>query len=279
MAASNFNQSLAHVLRHEGGYVNHPADPGGPTKYGITLAVYRENGRPGATAADVRSMTVAEAGAIYRARYWDVLCCDALPAGLDYAVFDYGVNSGVGRAARVLRHLCGFEGQGTRIDTTTLAAVRRRDTAELAAALCDERLAFLKRLRTWSVFGRGWARRVSEVRAAALEMAAQVEGGDQTGPAIATAREERLCSGAQPPASGKGVVAVNRAAQNGTAAGAAVTGVAAAERAHDAGAPVGLVIVILAVAVLVAVGGFFLWRWRAAREQARIVVPQKGASA
>jgi len=272
MAAASFAQSLAHVLRHEGGYVNHPADPGGPTKYGITLAVYRESGRPGATAADVRAMTVAEAGAIYRARYWDALCCDALPAGLDYAVFDYGVNSGVGRAARVLRHLCGVAGQGARIDAATLAAARRRDAAGLVAVLCDERLAFLKRLRTWSVFGRGWARRVAEVRAGALGMAAPREGGHE--------RDGADAHGKRAPApSGKGVVPVNRAAQRSTAGGAAVTGVAAAERAHDAGVSPGLIIAILVVAVLAAVGGFFVWRWRAAREQARIVIPQKGASA
>lgn len=271
MAAGNFDRSLAHVLRHEGGYVNHPADPGGPTKYGITLAVYRDTGRPNATAADLRAITHAEAGAIYRARYWDALACDALPAGLDYALFDYGVNSGVARAARVLRHLCGTAGQGARIDAATLAALRRRDAAALVASLCDERLAFLRRLKTWRVFGRGWSRRVAEVRAAALAMAAGA-------PVVAAAQKEAAVTST--PAPGKGVAPVNRAAQRGSAGGAIVTGAAAAERAHDAGAAPGLVIAILIAAALLALGGALFWRWRAKRAQTRIVIPsQQGISA
>src|SRR5690349_24305390 len=107
MAASCFDAALARVLAHEGGYSNHPSDPGGPTKFGITLADYRRHLKPGASAADVRAMRLDEARAIYRAHYWAALRCDELPAGLDYALFDYGVNSGIGRAARVLQRLVG----------------------------------------------------------------------------------------------------------------------------------------------------------------------------
>jgi lysozyme family protein len=170
MAASTFDDALRCLLIHEGGYTNHPSDPGGPTKFGITLGDYRRYVKAGATAADVRAMTIVEAKTIYRERYWNAMRCDELPAGVDYAVFDYAVNSGVSRAAKVLQRLLGFADNG-RIGDALLAAVRKRDAADLIARLCDERLAFLQRLKTWPVFGAGWSRRVKEVRAAALAMA------------------------------------------------------------------------------------------------------------
>jgi lysozyme family protein len=170
MAASTFDDALRRLLIHEGGYTNHPSDPGGPTKFGITIVDYRRYVKAGATAADVRAMTLGEAETIYRERYWNAMRCDELPAGVDYAVFDYAVNSGISRAAKVLQRLLGFADNG-RIGDALLAAVRKRDAADLIARLCDERLAFLQRLKTWPVFGAGWGRRVKEVRAAALAMA------------------------------------------------------------------------------------------------------------
>src|SRR5207253_7233987 len=101
MAASFYDEALTRLLAHEGGYSNHPADPGGPTNFGITIYDYRRYVKPDATPADVRGMKVADAKAIYRTKYWGAVRCDELPAGLDYAVFDYGVNSGVARAAKV----------------------------------------------------------------------------------------------------------------------------------------------------------------------------------
>src|ERR1044071_2425414 len=103
MSADCYAESIRRVLASEGGYVNHPSDPGGPTNFGITIADYRKYAKRDATAADVKAMRLDEARAIYRAHYWDALGCDELPAGLDYAVFDYGINSGIGRAGRVLR--------------------------------------------------------------------------------------------------------------------------------------------------------------------------------
>jgi hypothetical protein len=97
MAASSYDAALARLLAHEGGYSDHPADPGGPTKFGITLAVYRRCVNPDATAADIRALPAETAKTIYRERYWDAMRCDDLPAGVDYAVFDYGVNSGIAR--------------------------------------------------------------------------------------------------------------------------------------------------------------------------------------
>jgi lysozyme family protein len=156
MAASSFPAALAHVLASEGGYVDHPADPGGATKFGITLKTLSAwRGAP-VSKADVKALTKTEAGAIYRARYWDKIAADDLPAGLDLAVFDLAVNSGVARAKAFLQEIGVGEAQA------------------LINALCDRRLAFLKGLSTWPVFGKGWGRRVVAVRKAALAMAGRV---------------------------------------------------------------------------------------------------------
>jgi lysozyme family protein len=170
MAAASYDDALRHLLAYEGGYADHPHDPGGPTKYGITLEVYRKYVKPDATASDIRAMKVAQAKDIYRRRYWNVLRCDELPAGLDYALFDYGVNSGILRATKVLQRLLGLPDSG-QMGAPVIAAAKAGSARDLIARLCDERLAFLKSLRTWPVFGAGWARRVNEVRRVALTMA------------------------------------------------------------------------------------------------------------
>jgi uncharacterized protein (TIGR02594 family) len=176
MTAANYDASLARLLVHEGGYSNHPSDPGGPTNYGITIHDFRKYIDRNGTAADVRAMTVEQAKTIYRRRYWDVQRCDQLPAGVDYAIFDYGVNSGIGRSGKVLRRVLGLSDGTSAITDEVIAAAGRRDPKVLASAICDERLAFLRGLGTWPTFGRGWSRRVAEVRAAALAMAGASQG-------------------------------------------------------------------------------------------------------
>lgn len=173
MAQGSFDEALRRLLVHEGGYSNHPADPGGPTKYGITIIDYRKYIKANGTADDVKRLTVDQAKKIYKEKYWDVLNCDALPPGLDYCVFDYGVNSGVSRAGRVLRRLCGLPDQTWTVTPEVIAAVNKRDPAAIIKAMNDERLRFLKGLKTWKYFGNGWGRRVKEVNAAALAMAAK----------------------------------------------------------------------------------------------------------
>jgi lysozyme family protein len=169
---STYDVCLPLLLAHEGGYTNHPSDPGGPTKFGITIFDYRKYIKPGATAADVRAMTIEEAKRIYRTRYWDAQRCDELPAGVDYAVFDYGVNSGIGRSGKVLRRLVNLPDRPSTVSDDVIDAARAFDRAALVNGICDERLRFLQSLRTWSVFGAGWRRRVREVKSMALAMAA-----------------------------------------------------------------------------------------------------------
>jgi lysozyme family protein len=253
MAASSYADALAGVLKHEGGYSDHPSDPGGPTNFGITLADVRRYVKPNATAQDVRALSLAQAKGIYRTRYWDVLRCDELPRGVDYAVFDYGVNSGPARAAKVLCAMAERPASSV-IDDATLSAIRAQDAGAVIVALCDERLAFLKRLKTWPVFGVGWSRRVADVKSAALAMAA---GG------VAPAKSQ----GPEVQQAGKAVVPVNKAAQRTAAGGAVAGGAAAAQQAHHAGAAPMVVVMILAGAVLLAIGAWLFWRWRQKRRQ------------
>jgi lysozyme family protein len=172
MSEVTFGGALARVLAHEGGFTDDPRDPGGATNYGITLADYRRYVKPDAAPADVRVMRIGEARRIYRAHYWDALGCDALPAGIDECVFDYGVNSGVGRAGKVLRRVLGLPDDDWRVTEQVAATCADREAAAVVNAICDERLRFLKSLRTWPAFGKGWRRRVAEVRASALALAA-----------------------------------------------------------------------------------------------------------
>lgn len=171
MARHCFETAMPHVFRHEGGFVDHPRDPGGATKYGITratLSVWR--GRP-VSKTDVRRLTRDEAAAIYRARYWNAVRGDDLPAGVDYCVFDAAVNSGPGRAARWLQAAARAPQDGV-IGPVTLAAAAGRDPGQLVDDVCDVRLAFLRGLSNWPVFGRGWERRVGEVRSTARSFVA-----------------------------------------------------------------------------------------------------------
>jgi lysozyme family protein len=170
MAASSYDEALARLLVHEGGYSNHPSDPGGPTNGGITIFDARAYWKKDATAADVREMPVEVAKDIYRSKYWGAMRCDELPTGVDYAAFDYGVNSGIGRSGRVLRRILGLSDETSAVTDEVIVAAKRRSAAAVIDAICDERLAFLQGLRTWSTFGNGWGRRVREVRAAALAM-------------------------------------------------------------------------------------------------------------
>lgn len=161
---SNFEQSLTEVLKEEGGYVNHPKDPGGATNMGVTQRVYDDyRKRRGLTARPVRQIDTAEVKAIYQASYWYLARCEELPPGIDHVVFDGAVNSGVKQSVKWLQRALGVRDDGI-IGPTTINAALAADKVELVDAICDARLAFLKVLDTWPTFGRGWQRRVARVR-------------------------------------------------------------------------------------------------------------------
>lgn len=156
----NYARCLAQVLQYEGGYVDHPKDPGGPTNKGVTQAVY-DAWRKAANqpTQSVRYITDLEVGAIYRQQYWDRISGDALPAGLDFALFDFAVNSGVDRAAKTLQSVVGVTQDG-QIGPVTIQAAE----AYVAMAVTNKRLAFMKSLSIWSTFGKGWAARIADVK-------------------------------------------------------------------------------------------------------------------
>ena len=255
MTASNYDASLTRVLKHEGGFANHPSDPGGATNFGITIATYARFKGRAVTVAEVRAMPLADAKAIYKADYWNALRCDELPAGLDYALFDYGVNSGIARAAKVLQRLIG-QTVGSTISDATIAAVRSNNPADLIARICDERLAFLKSLKTWPVFGAGWGRRVAEVRRDALAMAK----GDALAPSTSTT------------VAGKGSVPAPTAARATTTAATIATGGALAQVFHGLGAPISIVAMTIGIALVLAIAGWVGWTWWHKRRQEAVAV-------
>lgn len=159
----NYARCLDEVLRHEGGYVNHPADPGGATNFGVTQATYNAwRKKKGLAARSVKSIARSEIEAIYRNEYWNKIKGDDLPAGVDLAIFDFAVNSGVSRSSKYTQALVGTPQDGV-IGPATLKAIASYK-GKLNLDLCDKRMAFLKGLKTWPTFGKGWTNRVNSVR-------------------------------------------------------------------------------------------------------------------
>jgi lysozyme family protein len=186
--ASDFDIAATRVLADEGGFTDDPKDGGGPTNYGITIYDVRLYLKADATADDVRHITPDQAKTIFRSHYWDPMHCDDLPAGVDYCVFDYGVNSGIGRAPKILQALVGAEVDGE-IGPETIDATNKADPRTLINAICDERMEFLQGRRNWPRFKKGWTRRVSGVRTNALAMIGTKETpmSDTPPPVIVTA--------------------------------------------------------------------------------------------
>lgn len=166
----NFEESLAHVLKHEGGYVDHPKDPGGATNLGCTKKVWEEWVGQEVTKDDIKALTVADVAPLYKSRYWDKVKGDEIPRGADFCLFDLAINSGTGRAAKFLQSVVGANPDGA-IGPATMKLVAEADPKELIVAICQKRLAFLQALPTWDTFGKGWGRRVKETEETALKMA------------------------------------------------------------------------------------------------------------
>lgn len=170
--SAEFEQTVELILKNEGSeYTNDANDPGGPTKYGITLKDVRLYVKGNATWVDVRALDRETAVTIYYEHYWKEMNGDALPEGLDYSVVDFAVNSGLTRAGLVLRRVVGLSGSDWRVTPEVIAAAKKKGVWATIQALNAERLAFLKRLGTWAYFGNGWASRVASVRAKSLRLA------------------------------------------------------------------------------------------------------------
>jgi lysozyme family protein len=162
----NYPQALKQVLKYEGGYVDHPKDPGGPTNKGVTQAVYdswrKSQNLP---TQSVRAIADSEVAAIYKNLYWDRVSGDLLPDGVDFAVFDFAVNSGVSRAAKTLQAVVGVTQDGV-IGPATIQATK----TYVAMAVTNKRLAFMQSLSIWSTFGKGWSARIADVKAQIISL-------------------------------------------------------------------------------------------------------------
>jgi lysozyme family protein len=170
----NFERSLLNVLVHEGGFVNHPSDPGGATNKGITIATFRKWVKRNGTVEDLKALTKEQAAKVYRAQYWNAVRADELPSGIDYAVFDIAVNSGPSRAVKILQEAVGATIDG-KIGPATIAAAQKADPIHTINVITAIRMDFLRSLRTWDTFGKGWSRRVSDVREDALQLTPNVK--------------------------------------------------------------------------------------------------------
>ena len=166
---ANYDKCLETILHHEGGYVNHPKDPGGETNLGVTKRVYLEHGGT----KDMKDLLVEDVAPIYKKGYWDKMKGDELPNGLDLCVFDFGVNAGPGRSAKYLQTMIGTVADGG-IGPNTLkklgAYVEEHGIGQCIEDFQGARQDYYEKLSTFATFGKGWTRRVDETTELAVEM-------------------------------------------------------------------------------------------------------------
>ncbi len=174
MAAENYQTCLEMILHHEGGYVNHPKDPGGETNFGVTKRVYEEwTMSQDLITKDMKDLTVEDVAPIYRKNYWDRIKADDIPAGLDLCVFDFGVNAGTGRSAKFLQTMIGTVADGGIGPNTLRALALYVESEGIEGAIKNfqsERQSYYESLSTFETFGRGWTRRVDETTEASIKM-------------------------------------------------------------------------------------------------------------
>ena len=163
---SAFDVIIEMVLEHEGGYVNHPSDPGGETKYGISKRAYPD--------VDIAALTPEQASELYKKDYWDRIKGDELPVGVACVVMDYAVNSGISRASKALQGSCGIANGDGVIGPHSLssvwATVKNDGEESVINAVTTQRQGFIRALKIYETFGKGWERRIDETRAKAMEL-------------------------------------------------------------------------------------------------------------
>lgn len=168
---ANFKKIIPYIFSEEGGYVDDPRDRGGATNMGITMTTLSAWRGHSISTTDVMDLTQAEAAKIYQQQFWNKVDGDELPSGIDYALFDFAVNSGPARAAKTLQGIVNLPEDGV-IGVQTITALSDRSPEAIINALCDARATWLKGLSTASTFGDGWLARVERVRSRALALAA-----------------------------------------------------------------------------------------------------------
>ena len=165
----NFDTCLAMLLKLEGGFSNHKDDRGGLTNLGVTKAVYDEFHGTDATEEDMRNLQKSDVEPIYRSNYWNRCRCQDLPSGVDWAVFDFAVNAGTGRAAKALQQAVEAEQDGS-IGPLTLMKVKDHEVVNIINRIAIYREQFYRSLSNFDTFGKGWIRRNDETRRQAIHM-------------------------------------------------------------------------------------------------------------
>ena len=171
--SNTFDAALQVILKHEGGWSDHPRDPGGRTNLGVTQNTLESYLGRKVTEAEMRALKPADVAPIYRKRYWDAMRCDDYPEGLALCVFDFGVNAGIRRGVRYLQIIAGATQDGIAGPGTTRAArdfLTEHGEAEAIRRYSNARRGYYKQLPTFSTFGKGWMRRVDETETDALRM-------------------------------------------------------------------------------------------------------------
>lgn len=167
-----YEKAIAFVFKYEGGYTNNKADPGGPTNWGITIHDAQAYWKPTATAEDIKEMPKSVADNIYFTHYASPIQYNSLPAGVDFSVLDYAVNSGVSHAVKTLQGIINVPQDGI-MGETTLQALLKFNPINVINQMWDERLLYDKALHTWHIFGTGWSRRIKDGKTLALSMVQQ----------------------------------------------------------------------------------------------------------
>tara|TARA_R100001369_G_scaffold16537_1_gene31567 strand:- start:10050 stop:10559 length:510 start_codon:yes stop_codon:yes gene_type:complete len=165
----NFEECMARLLEHEGGYVWHAQDPGGETNFGVTRATYEQYVGRQVMDGEMEGLTHDDVYPIYKENYWDAVRGDDLPSGVDWSCFDWAVNSGKSRASKALQRIVGVEADGG-IGPMTLQAVAEVEPEEIIKQMHYVRDNFYRSLDTFEVFGNGWVRRNDETKEQALNL-------------------------------------------------------------------------------------------------------------
>lgn len=168
---SNWSKSFELMLKSEGGYVDHPADPGGRTNLGVTQSTWENWVNRKVDEPEMRGLTADKVEPLYKERYWDAVRGDDLPVGLDYLMFDFGVNAGPPRAIKLLQSAVGVTPDGG-FGPMTLAAVQAIDAPELIEKFSQAKEDFYRSLTQFPTFGKGWLNRVADVKVKANSMLA-----------------------------------------------------------------------------------------------------------
>jgi lysozyme family protein len=165
----NFAASLDLVLAHEGGYVNHPSDPGGKTNLGVTQKVWEYYVGHPVEEAEMRGLTKELVAPLYKEEYWDAICGDQLPCGADYLAFDFAVNAGANRAIKTIQRALKITADGI-IGPVTLKAIQ--DAEDFISDFSAAKESFYRGLTNFPTFGKGWLNRVAEAKKTAEGMLA-----------------------------------------------------------------------------------------------------------